>query len=71
LIIALSGDDATYADIEAKLDALTTRRNALATEIIQLLDAAAFHAAPLDTGTTFFLVRAAQQLLTDANQLAQ
>jgi hypothetical protein len=67
----LSGDDTTYAAIEAQLDALTTRRNALASEMISLLDATAFHGHVLDAHTTFFLAHAAVLLLSDAHTLAQ
>jgi hypothetical protein len=40
--VALAGDDATYASIEGKISALTTRRDALASAIIQLIENAEF-----------------------------
>jgi len=52
---ALEGDDATYGRIEGKISALTTKRDALATEMIQTLEGAAFHGQPVDFPTALSL----------------
>jgi hypothetical protein len=39
---AVEGDDATYASLEARLDAITERRDQIAGEMIEMLEAAAF-----------------------------
>jgi hypothetical protein len=60
---ALAGDDTAYNFLENGLSTLTTQRNALASQMIQQLEAAEFGGQPVDSSTTLKLVRQAQQLL--------
>jgi hypothetical protein len=68
---ALSGDDATYAAIEAHLTDLTNRRNALAATMIAALEAAAFQGQPIDFREAGQLVFQAALLLAEAHSMAQ
>jgi len=67
---ALSGDDATYAALEAQLAAITTAREAIAAQMIQMLEAAEFQGKPLDFATTLNLLRDAGALLVRVELLA-
>jgi hypothetical protein len=60
---ALSGDDATYGALEAQLANLTTQRNAIAGQMIAILEAAAFNNAHVDEGEANALIAAANQLI--------
>jgi hypothetical protein len=60
---ALAGDDTTYATIEAQIGGWTTQRDALAAEIIRVIEDSEFNGATLDTGTAFRLAAQAIELL--------
>jgi len=64
---ALAGDDSTYNNLENLLTTLGSRRDALAAQIIQKLEAAEFNNQPLDWPTTFSLLLQANQLLEQAS----
>jgi hypothetical protein len=66
----LSGDDVTYALIEGELADLTTRRNALGSVMIGLLEGAAFDDKPIHTNVAEDLVHQAEALLDEAHSLA-
>ena len=66
---ALAGDDATYAAVEAKIAALTARRDALAATMIQILEDAEFHGAAIDPWTAEGLIVRAAGLLAEARAL--
>lgn len=57
---ALEGDDATYESLEARLDAITKRRNEIAGEMIE---AAAFDNRPIDRTSAARLIDEANDLL--------
>jgi hypothetical protein len=59
---ALSGDDATYTSLEGKIADLTRQRNAIASQMIAILEGAEFNNAPVDE-------RSAQRLLDEAEDL--
>jgi hypothetical protein len=59
---ALSGDDATYATLEAQIKSITTSRNNIASQMISMLEDAAFNNHPIDEAK-------AQQLIDQANDL--
>jgi hypothetical protein len=63
---ALSGDDATYAALDAKLVALTQRRNEIASQMIAMLEDAEFHGIAVDGGKAERLIHEAEDLLEDA-----
>ncbi|MGC2184412.1 MAG: hypothetical protein WA637_14115 [Terriglobales bacterium] len=65
---ALAGDDTTYGNLEDRLAALGSRRDALAAQIIQKLEAAEFKNQPLDWPSTFVLLLQANQLLNEASR---
>jgi hypothetical protein len=67
---ALEGNDATYATLEAAIAALTTKRDALAGQIIAKLEAAEFRAQPLDFFSAIDLAVQAEELLIEVRQLA-
>jgi hypothetical protein len=66
---ALSGDDATYAKLEAQIAAITTKRDALAATIIQKLEAAEFRGQSLDPLSTVELLVQAEALLLEVGTL--
>ncbi len=66
---ALGGDDAVYTKLEDKLSALTQQRDALAAQIIQLLEGAEFNGTPIDFKTAVSLVAQATQLLEEVQLL--
>ena len=59
---ALASGDATYAILEAQIQAITTQRNNIAGQMIAMLEAAAFNDDPIDEAK-------AQQLIKEANDL--
>jgi hypothetical protein len=61
---ALAGDEAGYAAFEARLAQLTAKRNALAAQMIAILEGAAFDHAPINENV-------AQELIEGANELLQ
>jgi hypothetical protein len=60
---ALKGDDATYASLEAQLDAITKRRNQIASEMIEMLEEAAFDYRPINRAAAARLIDEAYDLL--------
>jgi hypothetical protein len=63
---ALSGSDTTYNRLENRLTSLGDRRDALARQIIQLLEGAAFGNQRIDFGQTVRLLVQANRLLQQA-----
>jgi hypothetical protein len=61
--------DATYTSIEGQIQSLTTRRDALATEIKGVLDGAEFKGQPFGVLKALLLVVRANVLLDQANRL--
>jgi hypothetical protein len=59
---ALAGDDATYAILEAQIQAITTQRNKIADQMIEMLEDASFNNHPIDEAK-------AQQLINQASDL--
>jgi hypothetical protein len=66
-----AGDDSTYTNLENQLIALTNDRNALARQMIDLLEGAEFDGHPIDQQTAQSLVAQGQSLIAQANALAQ
>jgi hypothetical protein len=60
---ALAGDDATYTQIEGQLTSLATQRNALAAQIIQVLENAEFNNQPVRSDVASLLISQAEALL--------
>ncbi len=60
---ALAGDDATYTQIEGQLSALVTQRDALAAQIIQVLENAEFNSQPVNSKVASLLISQAEALL--------
>lgn len=67
---ALSGNDATYASLEAQLSAITVQRDALAATMIQLLEAAEFNGTPITVSEALPLIVRADALLLKVGALA-
>jgi arylsulfatase A-like enzyme len=63
---ALQGDDATYTAIEDKIAKLTTRRDAIAAKMIEMLEDAAFDRKPIDVEDARELIEQAEELLETA-----
>jgi hypothetical protein len=68
---ALSGDDDTYATLEAAITDLTTRRDALAARMISELEAAEFSGQPVQSSTSAELIEQAINLVAEAKELAR
>ena len=64
---ALEGDDTTYATIENQLIALTAKRNAIAGQMISVLNAAAFDGQSLNEQQARSLIDQGRDLLAQAN----
>jgi hypothetical protein len=60
---ALVGDDATYASLEAQIADITTKRDAIAAQMIALLEGAAFQGQPIPFAAALTLVIEAEELL--------
>jgi hypothetical protein len=69
--VALAGDDTLYANLENQLSALTTQRDSIAAQIIQVLEAAEFSGQPIDSETTATLVAQAEQLIGEVEESQQ
>jgi hypothetical protein len=67
---ALSGDDATYANLEAELANITSQRDSLASQMIQALEAAAFSGQPIDSTSAKNLIAQAKALLQQVMRAA-
>jgi hypothetical protein len=65
---ALEGDDATYTRIENQLIALTSARNAIAGQMITMLNAAAFDGAALNEEQARSLIQQGENLLGQGEQ---
>jgi arylsulfatase A-like enzyme len=61
--------DATYTSIENQLISLTSQRDALAAQILALLEAAEFNGTPITQQQATPLIQQAQALLASANSL--
>lgn len=66
---ALAGDDATYVALEASLAAISDQRDALAAQMIALLDGAEFRGQPLRDCDVRPLIAQAHQLLAQIRAL--
>jgi hypothetical protein len=66
---ALAGDDTTYASLESQLSSFTQQRDAVASQIIQLLEGAEFSGKSIDFNTTLRLLAQSGQLLEEVQQL--
>ena len=60
---ALASDDATYAILEAQIQATTARRNDIAGKMIAMLEAAAFNKQPINEAEAASLIRQANDLI--------
>jgi hypothetical protein len=60
---AVKGDDATYAALEDRIEDLTDRRNAIASRMIAMLEAAAFQGVAIDNDEAEHLINDARDLL--------
>ena len=60
---ALKGDDSTYAALEARLGAITARRNQIADQMIAMLENAAFNGQPIDEAAVRRLIEEAYDLI--------
>jgi hypothetical protein len=67
---ALAGDDETYSALEAKLVSITATRDALAGQMLNLLEGAEFGGAPIAAGTANNLIQQANDLLETVSNLA-
>jgi hypothetical protein len=67
---ALEGEDATYADLEDQLNQLTDDRNAVAGEMRDALEGAAFGQQPLSQKHAKSLIAAGKALISRADRLA-
>jgi hypothetical protein len=67
---ALAGDDETYSGLETKLAAITTARDALAGQMLNLLDGAEFGGAPISPTEAQTLVNQANELRETVADLA-
>ncbi|HYT12637.1 MAG TPA: hypothetical protein VEL12_07605 [Candidatus Nitrosopolaris sp.] len=65
-----TSDDSTYTNLENQLAALTNDRNALAGQMIALLEGAEFNGQAIDQHTAQSLVAQGQALIAQANALA-
>ncbi len=65
---ALKGDDATYAALEARLTDITNRRNAIAEEMIEILEGAAFHHQEVNPGQARRLIERANELIDSVEE---
>jgi hypothetical protein len=63
---ALKGNDATYASLEARLDAITKRRDEIAGEMIEMLEDAAFNGRSVDEAEADRLIAEAYDLIASA-----
>jgi len=64
---ALEGNDATYAQIENQLIALTSKRNAIASQMIAMLNAAAFDGTAINEHQAHQLIQQGEDLLDQGN----
>jgi hypothetical protein len=67
---ALAGDDQTYTTVERQITALTAERDAIASQIRQVLDDAEFGGKRIDEHRARSLMSQAEHLLTEVRSLA-
>jgi hypothetical protein len=60
---ALANDDATYAILEAQIQAITIQRNKIAGQMIEMLEDASFDNHPIDEAKAQHLIDRANDLL--------
>jgi hypothetical protein len=60
---ALNGDDGTYASLTAQIKAITAKRNDIASQMIAMLEDAAFANHPIDEATAAKLIQQAADLI--------
>ena len=65
-----AGDDSQYANLQSQLAAFTTQRDALAEQMIALLEGAEFHGQKIDPQQSQSLVQQGQALLDAVNAVA-
>jgi hypothetical protein len=63
-------DDSTYTSIEGQISSLTTQRDALATQMKNLLDSAAFNGQVINNNQAQNLIQQAQALINQMHTLA-
>lgn len=63
---ALRADDGNYALLEARIASITKRRNEIASQMIAILENAAFAGASIDSGEAERLILEASALLKSA-----
>jgi hypothetical protein len=68
---AVTSDDATYAKYLTTIGAITTERDQLASQMITLLNGAAFEGKPIDGSAAAPLIEQAQQLVAKVEGLAR
>jgi hypothetical protein len=67
-LISSDSDDATYIQLENNLISLNAQRDALAGQMIQILEDAAFNGKPIDPAVASSLIQQANQLLQQVSQ---
>ncbi len=67
-LISNDSDDATYNQLENNLINLNAQRNSLASQMIQILEDAAFNGKPIDPAVASSLIQQANQLLQQVPQ---
>jgi hypothetical protein len=66
-----AANDATYADLEGQLGQFTTQRDALAGQILSMLEKASFNGQAINVGAAQQLIAQGQQLLAQVHALAE
>ena len=66
-----ASDDSTYTSLESKIAKFTTQRDALAAQMIALLEGAAFHGHAINVDKTNNLIHQAEELLKQVHELAE
>ena len=64
-----SPSDSTYTRLENKLSAVTTLRNQIAEQMLDLLEGAEFHNQPIDVGQANNLIEQAEGLLDQVDAM--
>lgn len=64
----LKGNAATFATIDAELTAITAVRNAIASQMIAMIEAAEFNNMPIDTAAADILIDQANDLIGSVEQ---
>lgn len=67
---ALAGDDQTYATLENQITSITAQRNAIAGQMLQLLNDAEFNGKRINEGASERLIDQANQLLEQVRSLS-